>query len=658
MTFNHPPGRIRRRLRWIVGVTAIAITALVTTSAATAPAAPAASAHPTPMTRQNWHDAMVGTATPAKGCYSASYPTVAWRSVACTTAPNVPFAPKAGSESPGSAEAAGAGVAGTEVRPEVVGNGTDYSAQVTGLMSGATGSFTTVAGVTSETGAGVANTYSLQLNSRPFVSPVCAGRAGCQGWEQFIYSNKGAVSASTFIQFWLLNFGAACLAGWTPFGASCYKDGPAVAVPPQPIGNLANLSLSGTATGGAGGTDTASMSIGATILSSSTTDSTLGLAAGWTAVEFMIGGNGSGTQAVFNAGSTLVVQTVTHNGTTAAPTCLTQGWTGETNNLTLSGTAAFASGPSPAIRSTQSNPAGTAKSCAAATGQGDTHLETFGGTYYDFQSEGTYTLAQTSTMTVQSQQISGAPTWPQAAVNDAVATQMGSDTVALCNPGTLVVDGSSTALADGSSVTLASGDTISRTGNVYVITDPQGDSLTATMNGTYINASVGLGTYPEAVSGLLANAPGTNNELETSTGTIINTPVDLTTLYDVYGDSWRVAPANSLVAVCKGPVENADPTTPFWADELPQNTEAQAQAVCQQDGVTDPTLLEACTLDVAVLGGGAATSYEGEAPPVDVGFSEDDSGGPPSGTDSLTSPLTGTPTTTGFPTRILTESSK
>jgi hypothetical protein len=319
------------------------------------------------------------------------------------------------------------------------------------------------------------------------------------------------------------------------------------------------------------------------------------------------------------------VQTATRNGTTTPPICVAKSWSNESNNHNLSGTPTYTGGTLPSIRSQQSLPAGSPASCASAVGEGDTHLQTFGGTYYDFQAEGNFTLAQTPTMTVQTQQISGAPTWPNAAVNAAVATQMGADTVAVCDPGSLIVDGATTSLVSGNSITLASGDSITRNGSAYVVTDPQGDSMTATMQGSHIDATVGLGTYPEAVSGLLANAPGTNNQLETSTGTIIPIPVSLTTLYDEYGDSWRVTPAKSLTAVCSEPVQNADPTSPFWADQLPQSQEAPAQALCQKDGVVNATLLEACTLDVVVLGNAAAVSYEGEAPPVDVAFSEDTS---------------------------------
>ncbi|HEX8806917.1 MAG TPA: hypothetical protein VF741_08200, partial [Candidatus Aquilonibacter sp.] len=53
---------------------------------------------------------------------------------------------------------------------------------------------------------------------------------------------------------------------------------------------------------------------------------------------FNIFGDCCGDQATFNAGSTLVVRTEVDSGATTAPTCDPQGFTGETNNLILTGT--------------------------------------------------------------------------------------------------------------------------------------------------------------------------------------------------------------------------------------------------------------------------------------------------------------------------------
>lgn len=627
-----PPGRlsgpVRRKFRWILGVTALAVAALATTGAM-APAASAGAANPAPLTQSAWHNDIVHLATPAKGCFTATYPVLSWKTVGCTAAPHKPFPPRTAGQGSGPATVPGAVASGTGTGPtaDTVGNGVDFSAGVTGVMTGATGSFPTVSGVTSESDGGVANSYSLQLNSKPFVSPVCAGYAGCYGWEQFVYSNPGTAPGSAFIQFWILNYFTTCPSGWWSYASDCYTNGPAVTIASQPITNLANLSLTGTVSGGAGGTDTTSFTAGGTTVSSVTTDSTLGLSADWAAVEFMIGGDGGGSSADFNPGSTIVVQTVTHNGTTNAPTCLSEGYTGETNNLTLVGSPAYLPGSSPSIRSTQSNVAGTVASCAAASGDGDIHVVTVNGTMYDQQVSGEFTALQNANMTVQNEEVNGAPTWPLASVNSAVATKMGSDTVAVCRAGgRLIVDGSTTSLADGQTITLGSGDTVHRAGNIYIVTDPQGDSMKATIYSTNIDLSVGLGSYPEAASGLFANAPGSTTQLETSTGAVVPTPLTLSS-EEAFAESWRVpASATPLTAVCGDQVVNSDPKSTFWADELPQAVQAQALAVCKSAGVQNTALLEACTLDVAVLGNGAAASYIGEPAPTDVAFSEDTPG--------------------------------
>lgn len=628
-------GAVRRKLpRLFIGLAAATALAFAATAVSAAGASVGSAA---PLTASGWRAEMTHVATPGKGCYTAAFPASAWHSATCTAAPDLRFAPDSGAVRSGGASSAVAAAAGTHAKtePEVVGDGEDYSAEVDGLLTSATGTFPGVQNVTGETGENaetgqqVPNSFSLQLDSSPFVTPLCAGKAGCTGWEQFLFSNPGAGEpGSVFIEFWLVGFDAACPSGWTTYddesGKDCYRDSPAQELPGQVITNLGNLSLTGSVTAAQ---DTVYLSTGSGFYTV-TTPALLELSKVWNATEFLVGGDGDGTRANFNEGASITAQTATSYGSNAAPTCLNTGWSEETNNLSLVGTPGFTSGSLPAIRSRQSYVAESQKSCAAASGHGDTHLQTFGGTYYDFQAEGTFTLAQTSSMTVQTQQVSGAPTWPQAAVNAAVGTQMGADSVALCaSDDGLVVDGAATGLASGQTLTLPSGDAISRNGQVYLVTDPQGDSMQATMNGTYVDVSVGLGAYPETVSGLLANAPGSNSELETSSGEVIDTPVDLQTLYDVYGDSWRVPAASSLVSACDEPAENADPTTPFWADELPSGDQSQDEAVCEADGVTNVTLLEACTLDVAVLGDSAAVSYEGEAAPTDVAYSEDTSGG-------------------------------
>jgi hypothetical protein len=369
-------------------------------------------------------------------------------------------------------------------------------------------------------------------------------------------------------------------------------------------------------------------------VNASNQDSVLSLASGWNGAEFNVFGSGNGSTATFNRGATITVLTTVHHGSTAAPICEKQSWTKEKNNLTLVGAPTLSTAPAPAIEFAESNPpSGTPASCAAATGIGDTHLRTFSGLFYDFQATGDFLLAQTSQFQVQSRQVSGAPPWPDAAVNQEVATQMGATQVAVCATAKLplVVDDSPMNLLDGQTLSLPSGVDISRTGNVYLVTDDSGNSLRAVVNNgttlSWIDVTVGLGTWPTQVRGLLANPStpdnptGDVNALAASDGTVYPTPVAFSDLYGHYSDSWRVAPADSLLSVCGGgPHELGAPKQFFFARNLPQNDDSQARAICMSAGVKDPALLDACTLDVAVLGTKqAAAVYIGEPAPAAVG---------------------------------------
>ena len=71
--------------------------------------------------------------------------------------------------------------------------------------------------------------------------------------------------------------------------------------------------------------------------------------------------------------------------------------------------------------------------CKQGASHGDTHLVTFDGALYDFQASGDFVLAETDQdFSVHTRQESGAPIWPNAAVNKAVAARLGGTTVGLC----------------------------------------------------------------------------------------------------------------------------------------------------------------------------------------------------------------------------------
>jgi hypothetical protein len=82
---------------------------------------------------------------------------------------------------------------------------------------------------------------------------------------------------------------------------------------------------------------------------------------------------------------------------------------------------------------------------------------------------------------------------------------------------------------------------------------------------------------------------------------VFTSPFAFSDLYHRYGDSWRVTPEESLLSVCGKKVEQGNPKRPFFAQDLDRKTFDRTRAVCVAAGVEGGALLDACTLDVAVI---------------------------------------------------------
>ena len=68
-------------------------------------------------------------------------------------------------------------------------------------------------------------------------------------------------------------------------------------------------------------------------------------------------------------------------------------------------------------------------------------------------------------------------------------------------------------------------------------------------------------------------------------------------------NSWRLPPPDSLPSkLCGERVERGIPEKPFYANDLTPQEHERAQAICTEAGVRDESLLDACILDVTVLG--------------------------------------------------------
>jgi hypothetical protein len=314
-------------------------------------------------TKAQWQAAIARVPQPGIGCYHASYPALRWHAVKCVAAPRWPLAPVLPA---GSARHAG---------PVKVGDGHDYSAQVSGLISKATGTFTHVSSNISEKGkinnegSKVKNAFSLQLNTQFFTgSPACSGSSHpskCQAWQQFVYAYEDG-SGVLFMQYWLIDYAATCPSGWFTYSSDCYTNSSAAGVVALTAKDLASLKLSGSAV--SGGKDSVSLSVGSGLATTVTgKDSKIHLASSWNTTEWGVFGDAGGGEAYFGSDNTLEAQTALTATSSSAPTCVREGFTGETNNLSLAHTPALGSESSPTMASKQTDGTTGTASCAVAS---------------------------------------------------------------------------------------------------------------------------------------------------------------------------------------------------------------------------------------------------------------------------------------------------
>jgi hypothetical protein len=349
---------VLRKIRKFVGVLAPMAFAVAGISAASASAATS----PRAETMLDWQGAISHLRTPGPGCYHASFPALQWHQVKCVTAPERPLVPRASSTLRGG--------------PEKVGDGHDYSAVVTGLISSATGTFADVSPKITEKGqiggegSKIANEFTLQLNTQFFSgSPACAkakSPSKCQAWQQFVYETD---VNQIFMQYWLIDYAATCPSGWFSYSDDCYTNSASATFGGGALTakKLASVTLTASAT--SGGDDSISLSVGsgqATTVSAK--DTKVDLASNWNTSEWGVFGDGGGSEAYFGKDSTLESVTTLTASSSGAPTCEDEGFTGETTNLTLTATPAIGSASSPTMASKQTNDHPSGASCAVAAG--------------------------------------------------------------------------------------------------------------------------------------------------------------------------------------------------------------------------------------------------------------------------------------------------
>jgi hypothetical protein len=353
--------------------------------------------------REAWRVAITRRPLPKNGCFETSYPSTEWKETPCLPPPPYPNRPQN---------------RGGKGGPNTVGAGNgDFDAVSSGLISSAVGSFVSVNGATSVSGdvGGVAplksDAFMLQINTNFFPTSVCAGVSGCQGWQQFLYSQTqcGTVPC-VYMEYWLLGFGATCPAGsWQhPPGdaTDCYFNGPAKGLPAQTVADLPGMKLTATTT--SGGQDNAVMTTDSGSATAVGQDSVVDLNAHWNVAEFNVFGDCCSVETFFSNPTTLVLKTSIVDGTTNPPACGTNSFTAETNNLNLvsippNGCCPYG-GSTPSIEFMETN-AGHTATCGPTALIGDPHLTTPDGAHYDFQSAGEFvSLRSTSGAEIQTRQ--------------------------------------------------------------------------------------------------------------------------------------------------------------------------------------------------------------------------------------------------------------
>ena len=318
---------------------------------------------PRPLTMLDWQAEIGQVPAVGSGCFQASFPALVWHETTCVTAPELPFAPAAPSS--------------RRSGPDTVGNGVDYSAEVSGSISKATGTFTDVSPSISEkgqiggSGSKKANEFSLQLNTEFFSgSPACAGASNpsaCLAWQQFVYTTS---PNSVFMQYWLIDYNTTCPSTWFTYSGTnyidCYTNSSASTFSGGPLTatSLATLSLSGSAK--SGGNDKVELTSGGQATMATGKDAKLHLSAYWNTSEWGVFGDGGGGEAYFGTNTTLEAVTKLTATSSSAPSCVKEGFTGETNNLKLAATPALGSESSPTMASKQTNGTAGTKSCAVA----------------------------------------------------------------------------------------------------------------------------------------------------------------------------------------------------------------------------------------------------------------------------------------------------
>ncbi|WP_405107476.1 VWD domain-containing protein [Micromonospora sp. NBC_01405] len=268
---------------------------------------------------------------------------------------------------------------------------------------------------------------------------------------------------------------------------------------------------------------------------------------------------------------------------------------------------------------------------------GDPHLATFDGVYYDFQAVGEFALVTSTEGDPLAVQVRQTPmdTLRTVSVNSAIAFRLGDHRVALTlvDGGTQVrVDGVLVAVAPGKTDLPGGGALARRASDIgaadgYDLSWPDGSAAAVDQIGSYgYRLLVKLApSRAGKVRGLLGDFDGDSaNDIAPASGAALTQPVPFEKLYPSYADSWRITQDGSLFSYADGQntesfTDRTFPDRSMTVADLDPDQRARAEEACRWAGVTDPGQLAECVFDVAVTGrpefAVSAAATEQVAPP-------------------------------------------
>jgi len=263
---------------------------------------------------------------------------------------------------------------------------------------------------------------------------------------------------------------------------------------------------------------------------------------------------------------------------------------------------------------------------------GDPHYVTADGLIYDMQGCGEFVLVETSSATDPNPvmvQTRTALSGPNVSVNTAVATVVDGHRVMIdtAESQPLRIDGLITTIASGASLALGAGQ-IHFASGIYSIVYPTQELLLVTDYGGSIDVRFcASAERPDgSLRGLLGNFDGNAaNDLATRGGTVLPVQISFDQLYGTYANSWRISQGESLFDYRPGestatftslncPIQRTNPAS------LPPEKIAEAMALLDAAGITDPALRDAAILDYVLTGDPAFIDRAGQAgAPTQVG---------------------------------------